>query len=67
MSFGKKERTLDVRMYTAKEVIEKLREIHAEISSETAEEDGGQMALVELIVGAKLIAKLEEKMKSGEF
>ena len=68
MSFKKEEHTLDIRMYTAQEVIKKFKDALSDIVIETSkEEDGGQLAVVEMLVGSKLISRLEEKMKSGEF
>ena len=68
MSFKKEEHTLDIRMYTAQEVIKKFNDALSDIVIETSkEEGGGQLAVVEMLVGSKLISRLEEKMKSGEF
>ena len=68
MRSKKKECTLDVRIYTAQEIIEKSKDVLSDIVIETSnEEDGGKMAVVEMLVGSKIINRLEEKMKSGEF
>lgn len=50
------------KLYTTDEVSKILRETLADVVSETTKDQDGNMGMVELIVGAKLIGKFEEKI-----
>lgn len=62
-----KEKITEARLYTSKEVLDKLKDIHADMITNTAKEKDGQMAMVELLVCAKIIGKLQEAIENGEF
>jgi len=50
------------KLYTTDEVSKILRETLADVVAETTKDEDGNMGMVELIVGAKLIGKFEEKI-----
>lgn len=58
----KKNTSVQGKLYTTNEVGKMLREALAEIVAETTKDEDGNMGMVELIVGAKLIGKFEEKI-----
>lgn len=60
-------KTTKARLYTSEEVLHKLHEIHSGMVVETTKEEDSDMAMVELIVGAKIIGKLREAIDKGEF
>lgn len=59
---GEEKQIIQGKLYTTNEVGKMLREALAEIVAETTKDEDGNMGMVELIVGAKLIGKFEEKI-----
>ena len=50
------------KLYMTNEISKILRETLADVVSETTKDEDGNIGMVELLVGAKLIGKFEEKI-----
>lgn len=57
-----KNTSIQGKLYTTDEISKMLREALAEIVAKTTKDEDGNIGMFELIVGAKLIGKFEEKI-----
>lgn len=69
MGNNEKETATQVKLYTANEIVEKIKKIHAKMIADESsdEETDSQMVLIDLIAGAKLVQAIQDAIENGQF